>query len=237
MEQRYERMYPDGFHKAVGDLPVFFVPAGLLEWHGDHLPLGTDAEKAHGICLEAARRLGGGIVLPPLYIGRPGYSRRIGTLTFSAPCVELVLTELLEQLAKVGAKVVVILSGHYGDCQVDCVKRTAREFEVEHPEVRILALPEYEDVLVDGERPADHAKRWETSLMKAVSPGSVRLEAYRTGEQPIEVYADVPNDYYKEDARWSPQIDLASLDLDALGRKALDAIADHLVDRVRSLLP
>jgi creatinine amidohydrolase/Fe(II)-dependent formamide hydrolase-like protein len=177
------------------------------------------------------------VVLPPLYIGRPGYSRRIGTLTFSAPCVELVLTELLGQLAKVGARVVVILSGHYGDCQVDCVKRTAREFEVEHPDVRVLALPEYEDVLVDGEVPADHAKRWETSLMKAIAPDSVRLEAYRTGEQPIDVYPQVPNDYYKEDARWSPRIDLGALDLEALGKKALDAIADHLAARIRALLP
>ena len=37
---KYEEMYPDEFLEAVEKMPVFIVPTGLLEWHGDHLPLG-----------------------------------------------------------------------------------------------------------------------------------------------------------------------------------------------------
>ena len=53
MSQRYkyEEMLPLEFEEAVRQMPVFFVPTGLLEWHGDHLPLGQDALKAYGICL------------------------------------------------------------------------------------------------------------------------------------------------------------------------------------------
>ena len=46
---RYEEMLPAEFLDAVQHMPVFIVPLGLLEWHADHLPLGQDALKAHGI--------------------------------------------------------------------------------------------------------------------------------------------------------------------------------------------
>ena len=60
---KYEEMYPDEFLAAVKKMPVFIVPTGLLEWHGDHLPPGQDTMKAYGICLDVAKRLGGGIDL------------------------------------------------------------------------------------------------------------------------------------------------------------------------------
>ena len=60
-ECRYEYMFPADFIKAVNELPVFIMPTGLLEWHGNHLPLGQDTLKAYGICMEVARKLGGGL--------------------------------------------------------------------------------------------------------------------------------------------------------------------------------
>ncbi len=95
---RYEEMLPEEFLDAAARMPVFMVPLGLLEWHADHLPLGQDGLKAHGICLRLAERLGGGIVLPPVYFGRPGFSTYTGTLTFSEALVNLMLTELCSQL-------------------------------------------------------------------------------------------------------------------------------------------
>ena len=47
-------------------LPVAYIPAGSLEWHGVQNPLGTDGLKAHAICCEAALRYGG-VVLPPFF--------------------------------------------------------------------------------------------------------------------------------------------------------------------------
>jgi creatinine amidohydrolase len=73
MKIRYEEMTPREFLEAVEKMPVFIVPTGLLEWHGDHLPLGQDALKAHGICLRVAEKLGGGIVLPPQLLGETGF--------------------------------------------------------------------------------------------------------------------------------------------------------------------
>ena len=80
---RYEEMLPAEFLDAMDRMPVCIVPLGLLEWHADHLPLGLDGLKAHGICLRIAEKLDGGVVLPPVYFGRPGFSTYTGTLTFS----------------------------------------------------------------------------------------------------------------------------------------------------------
>ena len=86
MKVEYEKMTPKEFLESVEKMPVFIVPTGLLEWHGDHLSLGQDALKAYGICLRVARRLGEGIVLPPNYwshprllnlCGNPNIQRRI----------------------------------------------------------------------------------------------------------------------------------------------------------------
>ena len=103
MKVKYEEMTPEEFTEAVNKMPVFIVPTGLLEWHGNHLPLGQDTLKAYGICLQVARRLNGGIVLPPNYWGRPGFSTYVGTLTFSEGLVRSLFWELFEQLKKVGA--------------------------------------------------------------------------------------------------------------------------------------
>ena len=65
---RYEEMKPDELEHAVAEFPVAYCAFGSLEWHGRHLPVGTDALKAHGIVVRAAERYGG-VALPPTYWG------------------------------------------------------------------------------------------------------------------------------------------------------------------------
>ncbi len=230
---KYEEMLPLEFEEAVRQMPVFFVPTGLLEWHGDHLPLGQDALKAYGICLETARRLGGGIVLPPCYFGRPGYSHYVGTLTFSEACINLLFTELLEQLQKVGARVVVILTGHYGPAQVDCIKRVAHCYQTEHPELKIIARPEYEGVTIDGQVPCDHAGKWETSLFSSLYPELTHMENFTMTPSPMCLYDDPPHDYYHETAEWAWDDDLRETASPELGRRCIDAIAEALIREIR----
>ncbi len=38
MKVEYEKMTTKEFLESVKKMPVFIVPTGLLEWHGDHLP-------------------------------------------------------------------------------------------------------------------------------------------------------------------------------------------------------
>ena len=65
---RYEELLPQQFRVRLADCPVAYLPLGTLEWHGEHLPLGSDAIISHGLMIEAAHRLGG-IVMPPIHLG------------------------------------------------------------------------------------------------------------------------------------------------------------------------
>jgi creatinine amidohydrolase len=232
---KYEEMFPDEFLQAIEKCPVFFIPTGLLEWHGDHLPLGQDSMKAYGICLRSAEKLGGGIVLPANYIGRPGYSSFTGTLTYSEALVNLLFTEMFGQLKKVGAQVIVLVTGHYGPLQVDCVKRAAENFTKENPQISIIAGPEYEDVDVDGHVPADHAGLWETSMFWHFYPDLVRMDRLNDTPEPMKIYNSPPNDYYKESSDWSWSNPVADSSPE-LGKKAVDIIAENYAKKIHSLL-
>lgn len=55
--------------KYKKQLKIFaYIPLGTLEWHGEHLPLGSDGIQPHGFFLFLARDVGG-IVLPMLFLG------------------------------------------------------------------------------------------------------------------------------------------------------------------------
>jgi creatinine amidohydrolase len=233
---RYEEMFPQQFLRAVEEMPVFIIPTGLLEWHGDHLPLGLDALKAHAVCLRIAEKLGGSIVLPPNYFGRPGYSRYVGTLTFSEACMQLLFTELFEQLQKVGAKVIALITGHYGPCQVNFIKKAAELYMIEHPEITIIAQPEYEDVEIDGESPQDHAGKYETSMFSYLYPELTRMDRFELQTSRKMLYSHPPHDYYKEEEEWVWGEDLTQAASPELGERCVEIITSHIAETIQQAL-
>ena len=235
-ECRFEYMFPNDFIEAVREMPVFIVPTGLLEWHANHLPLGQDTLKVYGICLEVARKLGGGIVMPPNYYGRPGYSTYAGTLTYSEEAMYPLFYETFEQLKKVGAKVIALITGHYGSCQVDFVKKVATDFMMDNPDITVIARPEYEDVLIDGVQPNDHAGKWESSMFWSMYPDKIRWETYDTKINDMKIYENAPHDYYKESPDWDFGEDLRETSSVELGKKAVNIISDVIVCEILKAL-
>ena len=65
---RYAELLPHEFLKRLHDKPVAYLPLGTLEWHGAHLPLGSDALQSEALMVACAAQLGG-IVMPPLFLG------------------------------------------------------------------------------------------------------------------------------------------------------------------------
>jgi creatinine amidohydrolase len=230
---KYEEMLPRQFLEAVQKMPVFFMPTGLLEWHDNHLPLGLDALKAHAICMKIAEKIGGGIVLPPNYYGRPGYSSYIGTLTFSEACMDLLFTEMFGQLKKVGAKVIVVLTGHYGPCQIDFMKRVSKNYMTENPDITIIAQPEYEGITIDNEVPADHAGKWETSIFWHLYPELTYIENFSKYTSTKKVYPTPPNDFYKEKEEWIWKEDLSQAASPQLGERCVDMISSCLAGKIK----
>src|SRR5947208_1594095 len=65
---RLELMHPDEIVAERKRTPIAYIPVGPLEWHGPHLPYGTDMLHAYWLALGAVRKTGG-VVLPPLPLG------------------------------------------------------------------------------------------------------------------------------------------------------------------------
>ena len=228
-------MLPHEFLAAIDHMPVFIIPTGLLEWHGDHLPLGVDALKVQGICLRIAEKLNGGIVLPLNYIGRPGFSRYIGTLTYSEGLVNQLFYEYMGQLRKVGARIIALITGHYGDTQVDCVKLAAKCFAMDHTDVTVIAGAEYEDSEVDGTRPADHGGFWETSMMLRLRPELVDMDLLKPVPNPPMAYPNPPHDTHKETNDWSWPDNVAR-STGEMGERAIDIMATTYANKIRTAL-
>ncbi|MDO8588688.1 MAG: creatininase family protein [Armatimonadota bacterium] len=68
----YEELTPKEFLERLAKAPIAYLPLGTLEWHGEHLPLGSDGIQSQGFLVELARRVGG-IVLPMLFLGPEQY--------------------------------------------------------------------------------------------------------------------------------------------------------------------
>jgi len=64
----YAKLTPPDFRKRLADAPIAYLPLGTLEWHGEHLPLGSDGLQSFEFMKVLAREAGG-IVLPMLHLG------------------------------------------------------------------------------------------------------------------------------------------------------------------------
>ena len=65
---RFDELLPHEFRRRLAERPIAYLPLGTLEWHGEHLPLGSDAIQSEGLMVQCARQLGG-IVMPPIHLG------------------------------------------------------------------------------------------------------------------------------------------------------------------------
>ena len=161
-------MRPAQLEAAARAFPVVYVPFGLIEWHGKHLPLGNDALKAHAILVKTAEQFGG-VVYPPVYF-HEGFDRK---------AFVPVLTELFERLKKTGFRVIIGVSGHNVQGQIDMINQ-ALEPVVADGTVAGVGL--WEITLSRGrESGTDHAAKWETSNMMFFYPDLVDMSELGTG--------------------------------------------------------
>jgi creatinine amidohydrolase len=64
----YIKLTPTDFRQRISEAPIAYLPLGTLEWHGEHLPLGSDGMQSFSFMKDLAS-MAGGIVLPMLYLG------------------------------------------------------------------------------------------------------------------------------------------------------------------------
>ena len=64
----YEELTPKDFRIRISEAPIAYLPLGTIEWHGEHLPLGSDGLQSKRF-LEILATDVGGIVLPMYFLG------------------------------------------------------------------------------------------------------------------------------------------------------------------------
>lgn len=176
---QWERMFPAEFRDAVNNKSVVFLPLGTVEWHGEHNALGLDALKAHELCVRAAIQLGGGVVHPPVYGGMGGLNKPATVIMEEELAWEnYLLRPWLEKLCyefhRIGFKVIIILTGHYGHNQQIVVRETAARMS-ERLRIPVFGTPEYWLALDEGYL-GDHAGIGETSLLWHLHPELVDMD-------------------------------------------------------------
>lgn len=172
-----EALFPEQLQDRLDKCPTLVLGFGTIEWHSYHLPLGLDGLVAQGLAERVARRLDA--VLAPVSYWAAGGVAYPYTLNLPGRVVEPLLEALFEQFAAMGFRLIVGLTGHFGLEQTLILKRAGVAVMRRSP-VTILPVTEY-DMTTDIGYKGDHASTGETSLLWALRPELVRLDAVSPG--------------------------------------------------------
>ena len=206
----YEELTPTEFRARLAAAPVAYLPLGTIEWHGEHLPLGSDGLQSREFFVRLAKEAGG-IVYPmlfmgpdrkkiidgeelygmDLYVGEADSEKAYPTqkLDGSSYWIEeehfrILMEAILRQVSRAGFKVLVA-HGH-GPSTGFLIDHTAAWEEQFN--LKILHCWGYKDEAGMGIM-VDHAAMNETSLVMALRPELVKMEYLPddTSEWPVGV--------------------------------------------------
>jgi creatinine amidohydrolase len=190
---------------------VLVVPVGSLEQHGAHLPLDTDTRIAVAVAERACAGRAGVGLAPAIAIGASGeHADFPGTLSVGHVALSTLLVELGRH-ASLHWPAMLLVNGHGGNVAaigdaLGKLRAEGRDCHVWHAGVRpsMLAAARAGGASGAGNKGGEgqpdaalaldaHAGRVETSLMLALAPGDVRLDAAAPGEtRPLsEIMSDL----------------------------------------------
>lgn len=185
-EIRYEWLRPDELRAERARCPLVFLPVGPLEYHGPHLPIGTDALNAGRVAMQACRALGRGVVCPTIHAGvdREREPWQAAALGFAAgtkfegmdfptarwkshyvadEVFAAVLAGGVEGLLANGYRAVVIVNGHGAESHLRTLHEACARYSRPPGVVVVTEFAFPSDA--DAAAAAGHADRFETSLM------------------------------------------------------------------------
>jgi creatinine amidohydrolase len=192
----YQELTPAEFTARLGKCPVAYLPLGTIEWHGDHMPLGSDGLQSLGFFEKLAAETGG-IVLPMLFIGPDGYDTLINgheyygmdcAKVFSSQCkydiqqlkgsaywvpdstFDNMMNGIMKQLSRAGFKIVV---AHGHGPSTNYIGSHAMQFKERY---NLTVLNCWGNDTSDLCLMCDHAAANETSVMMYLHPELVRIK-------------------------------------------------------------
>ena len=179
---------PGQIKERLDRASVIYIPVGPVEWHGLHMPLGTDPLIAQTVAL-ASCRISGGVVWPTLSFGAAslrnpeqaeklfGFEQSgwVWSVDFpenilpsafcSAEILALIVRESIREASAMGARLVVLLSGHAAGGHVAALQRVAKEVAADTG-LKVYFRGAWEKEPLYPEKDG-HACSGETSIMMA----------------------------------------------------------------------
>lgn len=219
---KYEELRPGQIEAIREHASIAYIPWGALEWHSYHAPIGLDGIKAYGLC-EALVKETGGVLLPSVYVGTDTIKPYKGfkhSVEHVESTVTILCLEYLEQLADEGFKVIVLITGHYGEGQIRAIQKAAEQFTEKHPGVGLWAFPD--SAPLEGLYPANHAAKGETSFQLLFRPELVDFTNLPDRETTLD-----------DDGVWGEDPRSASAEE---GQNMLKAFLDNSIPKIKKLL-
>jgi creatinine amidohydrolase len=242
MKALYAELTPQEFRERLAEAPIAYLPLGTLEWHGEHLPLGSDGLQSLGFFEFLANEVGG-IVLPMLFLGPDRMQNQNGRelygmdifhgrenqhyesqqLTGSAYWVPeetflIILESILKQLKRAGFRIVV---GHGHGPSTSFFRDHASEWKDKYDlECLVCWGSEYDRKGLGIQ--VDHAAMNETSLVMALRPDLVQMERLPADldQWPVGIGGKDPREFASPD----------------VGEKAINLQLERMASILNSLL-
>jgi creatinine amidohydrolase len=174
---------------AVAELPrrrtVAILPAGAVEAHGPHLPLGTDVIIAEAMARAGADRLSARgwhvLLLPTLtYAAAPFASEFAGTIDAPPDVTTAQVSAIVRSLARHGVRLTALANAHHDPANVRALRAAASAIEAAGDATLVfpdLTRRRWAEQLTDEFRSgACHAGRYEGSIVLAERPELVRQD-------------------------------------------------------------
>ncbi|MGM0404514.1 MAG: creatininase family protein [Thermoplasmatota archaeon] len=164
----FNEMHMDDFSNSK-DL-LFFLPVGISEGHGKHLPVGTDTYQADYMVERVAEKIGKKSVIgPTLNYGHCRATSDLpGTLSISFDSLRNIVYDILKGVCKNGFEKIIVISGHAGATHMTALRLSAEKI-IDEFDVKIMLLSDYELAYeLKGEKVSEtdgHGGELETSRM------------------------------------------------------------------------
>ena len=221
---QWEHLTVADFARAVKRTKVCILPVGVLEKHGDHLPLGTDVLVAHRLaCLAAEKE--SAVVFPPFCFGQISEARCYpGTVALKPALLLELLEGVLDEIGRNGFEKIVLFNGHGGNTALVTLLAQTSLWQQKPYSVYVVKGAGGRDLLTPREIQQwdammatgchQHACECETSISLALHPELVQMGRVQGGDGAprhrlsalpaactgIGWYADYP-EHYAGDAR------------------------------------
>jgi creatinine amidohydrolase len=182
---------------ALGPDVVVIVPIGSTEPHGPHLPLDTDVTIALAQSRRAAERLEAegvrALLVPPIAYGVTRWTDGFaGTIGLRPGTLWALLEDVITGLEDHGVRRIVLSNGHLEPAHIEVLRGVPLDHQAQDGETSKVIFADNTrrrwaktlgDEFASGEC---HAGRYESSIVLAADPDSVRDET-RKALAPVEI--------------------------------------------------